>query len=133
MIDFFQPMQWAALIFLISYSVFINSEEETLPELGNASSSAISIASEFKLGRLYMAQIRRSVPGYDDPITQDYVEHLIYRLAEYSQLKDRRLEVALIDQKSVNAFAAPGGVIGVNGGLIYQAETEGRVCVCVGA
>ena len=126
MINFFQPMKWTALIFLISYSVFINSEEENLPELGNASSSAISIASEFKLGRLYMAQIRRSVPGYDDPITQDYVEHLIYRLAEYSQLKDRRLEVALIDQKSVNAFAAPGGVIGINGGLIYQAETEGE-------
>ena len=71
MIDFFKSMKWVALIFLISYSVFINSEEETLPELGNASSSAISIASEFKLGRLYMAQIRRSVPGYDDPITQD--------------------------------------------------------------
>ena len=49
MIDFFKSMKWVALIFLISYSVFINSEEETLPELGNASSSAISIASEFKL------------------------------------------------------------------------------------
>ena len=93
MIDFFKTMKWVPLIFFISFSVLINAEEETLPELGNASSSAISIASEFKLGRLYMAQLRRGLPGYDDPVTQDYVEHLIYRLAEYSQLKDRRLEI----------------------------------------
>ena len=126
MIVFFKSIKWASAICLVSFSFLIITEEETLPELGNASSSAISIASEFKLGRLYMAQLRRSLPNYDDPVTQDYVEHLIYRLAEYSQLKDRRLEVTLIDQKSVNAFAAPGGVIGINGGLIYHAETEGE-------
>jgi len=126
MIDFFKSMKLITLIFLILFSFLINAEEETLPELGNASSSAISIASEFKLGRLYMAELRRNLPEYDDPVTQDYVEHLIYRLAEYSQLKDRRLEVTLIDQRSVNAFAAPGGVIGINGGLIYHAETEGE-------
>ena len=119
-------MKWVSLIFFISFSVVINTEEETLPELGNASSSAISIASEYKLGRLYMAQLRKSLPIYEDPVSQDYVEHLIYRLAEYSQLKDRRLEVTLINQKSVNAFAAPGGIIGINGGLIYHAPTEGE-------
>ena len=115
MIDFFKSMKLITLIFLILFSFLINAEEETLPELGNASSSAISIASEFKLGRLYMAELRRNLPEYDDPVTQDYVEHLIYRLAEYSQLKDRRLKVTLIDRRSVNAFAAPGGVIGING------------------
>ena len=107
-------------------SSFLITEEELLPELGNASSSAISIASEYKLGRLYMAQLRKSLPLYDDPITQDYTEHLIYRLGEYSQLEDRRFDITLINQRSVNAFAAPGGVIGVNGGLIYHAKNEGE-------
>ena len=119
-------MRYLVLIILFLNSVVISSEEETLPELGNASSSSISIASEYKLGRLYMAQLRRSLPEYKDPITQDYVEHLIYRLSEYSQLKDRRLEITLIDQRSVNAFAAPGGIIGINGGLIYHAKNEGE-------
>ena len=126
MIEIFKSMKLAILMFLMATPFLIIPEEETLPELGNASSSAISIASEFKLGRLYMAQLRRSLPEYNDPVTQDYVEHLIYRLAEYSQLKDRRLEVTLIDQRSVNAFAAPGGVIGINGGLLFHAETEGE-------
>tara|TARA_B100000959_G_scaffold37140_1_gene35814 strand:+ start:1894 stop:3360 length:1467 start_codon:yes stop_codon:yes gene_type:complete len=112
-------------VFLFTFEVF--AEEEKLPVLGDASSSAISIASEYNLGRLYMAQLRRNIPGYADPVTQDYVEHLVYRLSEYSELKDRRLEILLIDDKAVNAFAAPGGVIGINGGLIFHSSTEGQL------
>ena len=101
--------------------------EEDLPVIGDASSSVISIASEYNLGRLYMAQLRRSLPEYLDPVTQDYAEHLVYRLSEFSELPDRRLEIALIDEKSVNAFAAPGGIVGINAGLIFHAEAEGQL------
>ena len=107
-------------------SLTLHSEEE-LPVIGDASSSVISIASEYNLGRLYMAQLRRTLPGYVDPVAQDYAEHLVYRLSEFSELTDRRLEVALINEKSVNAFAAPGGIIGINAGLIFHANTEGEL------
>ena len=113
------------LVLLFNLSLQANSEE-LLPELGDTSSSAISLNSEYKLGRLYMAQLRRSVPDLQDPIVQDYTEHLIYRVGEYSQLEDRRLEVVLIEDKKINAFAAPGGVIGIYAGLIYHSETEGQ-------
>ncbi len=116
-----------SFLFTVVMSFDLNSEEEKLPVLGDASSSAISIASEYNLGRLYMAQLRRSLPQYLDPVTQDYTEHLVYRLSEYSELKDRRLEITLIDEKSINAFAAPGGIIGINAGLIYQSNTEGEL------
>ena len=101
--------------------------EEDIPVIGDASSSAISIASEYNLGRLYMAQLRKSLPEYIDPVSQDYTEHLVYRLSEFSELTDRRLEIALINEKSINAFAAPGGIIGVNAGLIFHTETEGQL------
>ena len=112
-------------LFLLG-SLMLYSEEE-LPVIGDASSSVISIASEYNLGRLYMAQLRRTLPGYVDPVAQDYAEHLVYRLSEFSELTDRRLEVALINEKSVNAFAAPGGIIGINAGLIFHANTEGEL------
>ena len=111
---------------LVFISSFLMNSEETLPELGDASSSAISLSSEYKLGRLYMAQLRRSLPDLQDPIVQDYTEHMIYRLSEYSQLEDRRLEIMLINNKDINAFAAPGGTIGVHSGLIYHADDEGQ-------
>ena len=116
-----------SFLLTVLISLELNSEEEKLPVLGDASSSAISIASEYNLGRLYMAQLRRSIPEYSDPVTQDYAEHLVYRLSEYSELRDRRLEIALIDEKSINAFAAPGGIIGINAGLIFHSNTEGEL------
>ena len=59
-----------------------------------------------------------------DPQLKDYVENSVYRLAETSQLQDRRLEFVLLDSPQLNAFAAPGGIIGVNGGLFIHAQTE---------
>ncbi len=115
-----------SLILTVSISLELGAEEEKLPVLGDASSSAISMASEYNLGRLYMAQLRRSLPDLQDPIVQDYTEHLIYRVGEYSQLQDRRLNIVLARNKGVNAFAAPGGIIGVYAGLIYHSETEGQ-------
>ena len=112
---------------LILVSSNLSSSEEDLPVIGDSSSSVISIASEYNLGRLYMAQLRRTLPEYIDPVSQDYAEHLVYRLSEFSELTDRRLEIALIDEKSVNAFAAPGGIIGINAGLIFHADTEGQL------
>ena len=114
------------LILFFIFPLLLNSEE-TLPELGDTSSSAISLSTEYKLGRLYLAQLRRSLPDFQDPVTQDYAEHMLYRLSEYSQLKDRRLDVILINNKDVNAFAAPGGVVGINAGLIYHSDNEGMM------
>ena len=51
---------------------------------------------------------------------------MIYRLSEYSQVNDRYFNVLLIDDSSLNAFAAPGGIIGVNGGLFLNADNEGQ-------
>ena len=97
-----------SLVLMILFTSSFNvSSEESLPELGDTSSSAISLDSEYRLGRLYMAQLRRSVPDLKDPLVQDYSEHLIYRLSEYGQLEDRRLEIVLIGDKNINAFAAP--------------------------
>jgi len=78
-------------------------------------------------GRLFVAQIRGGTPQYEEPLVLDYLEHLIYRLSEYSQLNDRRFEIILIDEKSINAFAAPGGIIGINAGLLFHSEKEGQL------
>jgi predicted Zn-dependent protease len=47
-----------------------------------------------------------------------------YKLASRSQLTDHRLSFVIIDSQALNAFAAPGGIIGVNTGLFLNAVTE---------
>lgn len=102
-------------------------DELKLPELGDSSSSLISLDQEFALGRAWLMSFRGQVPTTDDPLLQDYLEHLIYNLATHSQLKDRRLDVVIVDNPTMNAFAVPGGVIGVNTGLFMYADTEAQM------
>ena len=95
-----------------------------LPALGDASSAIVSPEQEHLLGRAWLSLLRGQVSQLSDPLLKEYVESSTYRLAETSQLEDRRLEFVLLDSPQINAFAAPGGIIGVNGGLFLYAETE---------
>ena len=95
-----------------------------LPSLGDASSSVVSPLQEHLLGRAWLSMLRGQVSQIDDPQLKSYVETSVYKLAETSQVEDRRLEFVLIKSPQLNAFAAPGGIIGVNGGLLLYAQTE---------
>jgi predicted Zn-dependent protease len=97
-----------------------------LPSLGDASSAIVSPQQEHQLGRAWLSLLRGQVKQLNDPQLKDFVETSVYRLSETSQLNDRRLEFILIDSKELNAFAAPGGIVGVNGGLFFNAQTEGE-------
>ncbi|WP_166359908.1 M48 family metalloprotease [Pseudomonas akapageensis] len=102
------------------------SVADDLPSLGDASSAIVSPQQEHQLGRAWLSMLRGQVRQLNDPQLKDYVETSVYRLAESSQLQDRRLEFILIDSPQLNAFAAPGGIVGVNGGLFLNAQTEGE-------
>lgn len=95
-----------------------------LPSLGDSSSGIVSPEQEYQLGRAWLSLLRGQVPQLSDPLLKDYLERSVYRLAETSQLQDRRLEFVLLRSPQLNAFAAPGGIIGVNGGLFIHAQTE---------
>lgn len=95
-----------------------------LPSLGDASSALISPQQEHQLGRAWLSLVRGQVSQLSDPQLKDFVESSVYRISETSELQDRRLEFVLLDSPQINAFAAPGGIIGVNGGLFLYAQTE---------
>ena len=95
---------------------------DDLPELGDASSSLISPEMERQIGRDFLKQIHAGLPTVSDPILKYYVSGQINDLAQHSQLKDNLQGVVLIDSDQINAFAAPGGVVGVNLGLMLHAQ-----------
>lgn len=95
-----------------------------LPSLGDASSAIVAPEQEYQLGRAWLSMLRGQVSQLSDPQLKDFVERHVYRLAETSQLQDRRLEFVILDSPQLNAFAVPGGIVGVNGGLFLHAQTE---------
>ena len=120
------------LLLLISQHVFTQDKDLNLPDLGDRVSGVISLEQERILGQGFLEQVYAQAPLINDPIIQEYTELLIYRLSETSQVKDREFTIVLIDEKSINAFAAPGGVIGVNGGLFLNAGNEAQLSSVLG-
>ena len=98
-----------------------------LPELGDGSSSKFSLEQEHELGRAWLKAFRGRVETVSDPLMQDYLEDLIYRLSRYSALGDKRLELVIVNNRALNAFAVPGGVVGVHNGLLLYADNEAQL------
>lgn len=97
-----------------------------LPVLGDSVSGTISTQEEYDYGREFLRSVRKQTPALNDPLVADYIASLTYKLAANSELTDHRLEFILIDSEVLNAFAAPGGIVGVNAGLFLNATNEGQ-------
>ncbi|MBS9404822.1 M48 family metallopeptidase [Halomonas sp. TRM85114] len=104
----------------------IGAEDSSGPALPSLTSSVGQAASneEVQLGRAWLRQFRAHAPLWDDPVTQDYLESLIARLLPHSGLGNAKILVTLVESPTLNAFAVPGGVVGVNAGLFAFAEGE---------
>ena len=95
-----------------------------LPDLGGASSGLVSPAEEQELGQAWLRLYRSQVPTSSDPFIRDYVEQLLRRLSLHSELEHRNLDLVVAENPTLNAFAVPGGVIGVNTGIFLFAQSE---------
>ncbi|WP_460103829.1 M48 family metallopeptidase [Sessilibacter sp. MAH4] len=101
--------------------------EIRLPDLGDGSSSRISPQREKILGQAWLRAFRAQVRTSSDPLMYEYIEQLLQDLAPYSQLRDYNLDLVIIPSPTINAFAVPGGVVGVNTGLFLYAGTENQM------
>lgn len=104
-----------------------NSPSDNLPDLGDVTASRYSAQQEHDLGRMWLKMFRNSVKTVSDPLMQDYIEGLLYRLVAHSELKDRRLEAVIVDNSTINAFAVPGGVVGVHNGIFLYTDNEAQL------
>ena len=98
-----------------------------LPAIGVEQPSGVVRQKERALGRQLLGHLYAQNVTSDDPLLVDYCEHLVHKLAEFSELPDRQLSVVVLKDWRLNAFAAPGGVIGLHAGLFLHAAKEGEL------
>lgn len=103
------------------------AEPYALPDMGSPSDAVMSTAAERRLGKAFMRNVRESLPVMDDPVLTDYVESLGRELLAADNNAGGDFTFFVIDEPVVNAFAGPGGYIGVYAGLILAAETESEL------
>jgi predicted Zn-dependent protease len=96
-----------------------------LPSIGKSASVA-SKAEEKRLGQAWLRYFRGQVPTSSDPLLIEYTEDLLNHLSQFNPAAGDELSLVIVQDRSINAFAIPGGVIGVNTGLYAYAESEAQ-------
>lgn len=106
---------------------------DELPELGDAASNDLSLSTEKKIGQQIMHEIRWREPSYlDDADVEAYLNQLGGQLAAVSNDPGFGFYFFPINDPNINAFAMPGGYIGVHTGLIVSAQTESELAGVLG-
>ncbi len=122
-----------ALTITIFFSASIQSASNNLPDIGSSASQVFSLTEEQAVGDSYMRQLRAIAPLLDDAEVNDYIQHLGFRLVEKNpRATDRKFSFFVIRQNTINAFALPGGYIGIHTGLITKTDNESELASVIG-
>ena len=100
---------------------------QNLPEIGDSAGSVLSPEFERRLGQAVMRQVHRDKTLIQDPEVESYIQSIGYQLVANSD--DNRLPFTffILKNPAINAFAAPGGVVGVNSGVLLNTDNESEL------
>jgi beta-barrel assembly-enhancing protease len=129
----FQPVpgrRWrrASVALLACLAVLVGpggavAQVDRLPDLGAASGDELSGAAERRLGESIMRELRSEGIVWDDAEMSEFLNRFAARLMATCPARSHQFEFFAVRDKSINAFALPGGFIVVYTGLIRAAET----------
>ena len=102
-------------------------DDVRLPDLGSSANALISPQEAQDYGASMLRQMRALNMVVDDPLLDDYINDLGHRLAASSDKPKDHFAFFIVRDPEINAFAAPGGYIAVNSGLITIARNESEL------
>ena len=126
----FKPLHIVLCIILAVYPVVQQAESNLkidLPDMGDSSGTIISPAEEKELGEAFFRSLHAQVAINQDAEIQDYIQTIGKKLAANSDNPGLPFHFFVVLENDINAFAGPGGYIGVNSGLITMTEAESEL------
>lgn len=103
-----------------------------LPQMGEPADAAMSPSQEAALGARVVSQLYQYEYILEDPQIAEYVSSVGWRLAGASATRPPNLQFFVIKDPRINAFALPGGFIGINAGLIMASSSESEMAGVMG-
>lgn len=108
---------------LVGATLLAAARAYDLPEVGDPAAAALKPSEERRLGEVLRVELRATLPLVHDIELNAYIQSLGSRLGA----SEKDFHFLLVNDKRINAFATPGGVIAVNSGLLLAAETESEL------
>ncbi|HLS16634.1 MAG TPA: M48 family metalloprotease [Paenalcaligenes sp.] len=119
---------WLAAAIWLWQPVIAQAQPVGIPAIGSASSAELSPQVEAMLGDAIMEEGRRDPTYIDEIYIRQYLTDMGQRLAEAAPVNiNQTIRVFAVRDPSINAFALPGGYIGINSGLIATSRTEAEL------
>lgn len=121
-----------SLAFTLTSVTPVHSQPVGLPSMGSASAVELSPSLERTLGDAIMEQGRRDITYIADPDVSQYLTAMGRKLVSQSPAgTPQRITVFAVRDPQINAFALPGGYIGVNSGLVVASQSESELASVV--
>jgi predicted Zn-dependent protease len=99
-----------------------------LPDIGSPASSTLSLDDEYHIGLQVMRQLRGEGQILEDPEATEYLQAVGSRIvAQATGDSAQRFTFFFVHENTINAFALPGGFIGVNYGLVLATRNEAQL------
>ena len=98
-----------------------------LPDFGDSAGSIVSPEYERRLGKMFLSQVRQFTSVSNDPEVKSYIQSLGNKLASHSDNTEQPFNFFVVNSPSINAFAGPGGMIGMNSGVILNSSNESEL------
>ncbi len=117
----------ALLLAATSMPTPVVAQITNLPRLGDAGGVELSPETERRIGEAIMGDLRREEVLLDDAELTDYLNAFASKLTDTRPAQGLTFEFFLLRDSSLNAFALPGGYIGVHSGLMVTAQTESEL------
>ncbi|HEV7609302.1 MAG TPA: M48 family metalloprotease [Steroidobacteraceae bacterium] len=118
----------ALLSALLPLQALAQSTANDLPDIGSPASSALTIDDEYHIGLQVMRQLRDEGQIIEDPEATEYLQALGSRIvAQASGDSAQRFSFFFVRDNTINAFALPGGFVGVNYGLVLATRNEAQL------
>lgn len=112
-----------SLAFVVAMSG-AGASDVQLPDMGSPADAILSKSEEAQYGRAIMRDIRRSGLVVEDPQLTEYVNEIGHKLAAHTNDGEHQFSFFLVNDTRINAFALPGGYIGVHTGLLEATRSE---------
>lgn len=103
-----------------------------LPEIGDPSGTALTPLQEQEFGAAFFRSLHEQVKVDQDLEVSQYIQSIGQKLAANSDNPEQTFHFFVVEDSAINAFAGPGGYIGVNSGLILVTESESELASVLG-
>ncbi len=115
---------------MTTFVVFVNgvdADEIRIPDMGSPADAILNKSTESQIGRAIMRSIRNSGMVVEDPQVTEYINDIGHRIAAQTNQGDHEFTFFVVQDSRINAFALPGGYIGVHTGLIEATRNESEL------